>query len=98
MAKPKNIRRGDDRIMSPRLFLKYLADSNLYDLLAFMVWYLKRDGMTCIECIETRKDLSGKLPDCEKCRLPTARLLKKYFNSNLNSSDKEIDNEKIQQK
>jgi len=97
MTKLKKLKREDDRIMSPRLFFTRLLDSNMYDLLAFLVWYLKRDGMICIDCIETRSGMSGKPPDCEKCGLPTARLLKKYFNSTLNSSDKETSsNEKIQ--
>jgi hypothetical protein len=62
------------------------------------VWYLKRNGMICVDCIETRSQMSGKPPDCEKCGLPTARLLKKYFDSQLyKSPDKETSsNEKIQ--
>ena len=72
-------RRGDDRIMSPRQLINGLADSNLYDLMAFLVWYVKRDGITCIDCIETKALSSGVKPNCEKCGLPTARLLKKYF-------------------
>jgi len=99
MSKPlKNIKRDDDRIMSPAQLFNYLSNSNLYDLLAFLVWYAKRNGLTCIECIETRNQMSGKPPDCEKCGLPTARLLNKYFGTTLiKSTDKEINkNEKIQ--
>lgn len=84
-------RRGDDRIMSPRQFISGLADSNLYDLLAFLVWYVKRDGLTCIDCIETRALMSKNPPNCEECGLPTARILKKYFSKEI------TDNEKIQQ-
>jgi hypothetical protein len=72
-------RGGDDRIMSPRQFINGLADSNLYDLMAFMVWYVKRGGITCYDCIETRVLQSGKPPNCNKCGLPTARLLKRHF-------------------
>ena len=71
--------RGDDRIMSPRQLMNKLLDSNLYDLLATAIWYAKRD-ITCIECIQTKALISKKPPDCDKCGLPTARLLKKYFN------------------
>jgi len=75
-----NNRRGDNRIMSPRQLINGLLDSNLYDLLAFTVWYVKRDGITCVDCIETRAMQSGIKPNCDKCGLPTARLLKKHFN------------------
>ena len=74
-----NNRRGDDRIMSPRQLLNGLLDSNLYDLTAFLVWYVKRDGITCVDCIETKAMQSGIKPNCDKCGLPTARLLKKHF-------------------
>jgi hypothetical protein len=73
-----NFRKGDDRIMSPRQFCTKIMDCNLYDFLAFLVWYLKRD-MTCIQCIETRNMTSGLPPDCITCGLPTARLMKRYF-------------------
>ena len=75
-------KRGDDRIMSPRQLLNGLLDSNLYDLMAFLVWYVKRDGINSYDCIETRAMQSGNPPNCEKCGLPTARLLKKHFKEN----------------
>ncbi len=78
-----NFKRGDDdRIMSPRQLIEKLSDSNLYDLMAFLVWYAKRDGITCYDCILTRKQQSGIKPNCEKCGLPTARLLNKHFKEN----------------
>ena len=73
----------DDRIMSPHQMIDGLMNSNLYDLLALLVWYTKRNGITCEECIRTRTSMSKIPPNCVKCGLPTARLLKKYF-------DKEI--------
>lgn len=76
----KEKKREDDRIMSPKQMIDGLMNGNLYDLLAFLTWYVKRDGTTCIECIETRSMLSKKAPNCVKCGLPTARLLKKHFN------------------
>jgi len=75
----KRKKRRDDRIMSPNDLIKGLLDANLYDLLAFLVWYVKRDGLICIECVETRSMLSGIPPNCDKCGLPTARILNKYF-------------------
>lgn len=75
-------KRGDDRIMSPHQLMENLSKSNLYDLMAFLVWYVKRDGITCIDCIEIKKDMSDIPPNCVKCGLPTARLLDKHFNIN----------------
>ena len=72
-------RNRDDRIMSPLDLINGLMNANLYDLLAFLTWYVKRDGMICIDCVETRSGLSGKPPNCNKCGLPTARILYKYF-------------------
>lgn len=74
-------KRGDNRIMSPRQLIDKLSNANLYDLLAFLVWYAKRDT-TCIECIETKFVASKIPPDCASCGLPTARLLEKYFKIN----------------
>ena len=79
MTEVKFRRGDDDRIMSPRKLFNGLADSNQYDLLAFLVWYVKREGITCVECIETRAMQSKTPPNCSKCGLPTARLLKKHF-------------------
>ena len=67
-----------DRIMSPRQLGNSFLNCNLYDFLAFLVWYFKR-SFTCLTCIETRKMGSGTAPDCVKCGLPTARLLRKHF-------------------
>lgn len=78
MASKKNIK-GDNRVMSPKQLIDSLLNSNLYDLMAFLIWYAKRDGITCIDCIQTRAMQTNKPPDCEACGLPTARLLKKYF-------------------
>ena len=72
-------RNGDDRIMSPINLINGLLNSNLYDLLAFLTWYVKRDGITCIDCVETRSMMSKKAPNCIKCGLPTAKILEKYF-------------------
>jgi hypothetical protein len=79
----KKFRQDDNRIMSPRQLINGLLDSNLYDILAWGTWYVKRGGLTCIECVQTRADLSGNPPNCEACGLPTSRILKKYFNSSL---------------
>jgi len=50
------------------------------DFLYFLTWYLSRpNGQTCKDCILTKSMMSGKAPNCLKCGLPTARLLKKYF-------------------
>ena len=78
----------DDRIMSPRQIMTKFLDCNLYDFLAFSVWYFKRD-MTCLTCIETRRLGSGTPPDCFKCGLPTARILRKHF-GNVGENDEEI--------
>jgi hypothetical protein len=85
----KTWRENDDRIMSPRQFIQKLSDSNLYDLLAFLVWYTKRGGITCVECIETRMMLSKIPPNCVECGLPTARLLKKHFNKGVVNNEKD---------
>lgn len=67
----------DDRIMTPEKLADRLLNANLYDLVAFLVWYTKR-GYTCLDCVETNT-VYKKFPNCDKCGLPTARLLKKYF-------------------
>jgi hypothetical protein len=74
-----NFRKRDDRIMSPLQLFNHFKGCNLYDFLAFMIWYFKRNGLICIECIETKKMVGNNPPDCFKCGLPTARILRKHY-------------------
>ena len=49
------------------------------EILYFVSWFLKR-GTSCEDCILSKKLTTKRPPNCIKCGLPTARLLKKHFN------------------
>jgi len=54
--------------------------TDLYEMLVWFSWYFDPERkFTCKECIETRVMGSGKPPNCNKCGLPTAKLMKKHF-------------------
>lgn len=49
-----------------------------YDIMIWFRWYSQKD-VECIDCIKTKAMISKEKPDCEKCGLPVAILMKKYF-------------------
>jgi len=60
--------------------VKGALKTDLYELLIWCSWYFKEGRIPCKECVEVRAMGSGKAPNCYKCGLPTARLLKNHFN------------------
>ena len=66
-----------------------LLKQDLYDLLIWCEWYFRPSRVSCKICIE-EKSRKGRLPDCEKCGLPSARLIKKTFGKKKEQSDVQI--------
>jgi len=48
------------------------------EIIYFISWFLTKK-MSCEDCITLKSMISGKAPNCFKCGLPTARLLKRHF-------------------
>lgn len=49
------------------------------DLIVWLQWYVSKGNITCKHCIETMKMQGGTPPNCYKCGLPTAKLLRRHF-------------------
>jgi len=58
--------------------LKKLINKDSYELYIWLTFLSNK--MECKDCIATRKQMSGKPPDCQKC-IPVHGLIKKTFNS-----------------
>jgi hypothetical protein len=64
--------------MTVKELINGILRTDLYELLIWSEWYFRPSRVTCKECVEERA-LKGNVPDCVKCGLPQARLLKKHF-------------------
>jgi len=64
------------------MILKQLLDGvlkqDLYELLIWSEWYFRPSRVSCKECVEERS-IKGVVPNCVKCGLPSARLIKNAF-------------------
>jgi len=58
--------------------LKGVLKTDLYELLIWSEWYFRPTRVSCKECVD-EKGVKGRLPECDKCGLPSARLIKKTF-------------------
>jgi len=67
-----------DRVMTFKKLIEGLLCADPFDLLIFIQWYVGK-GITCKDCLTTRKDLNNTLPNCIQCGLPTAKLIKSIF-------------------
>lgn len=56
--------------------IKGVLRTELYELLIWSSWYFRESRVSCKECVEVKAMGRGKAPDCYKCGLPVARLLK----------------------
>lgn len=65
--------------------IKGALKTDLYELLIWTSWYFRESRVSCKECIEVRAMGRGKAPDCCKCGLPTAKLLKEKLKGDYNN-------------
>jgi len=52
---------------------------DLYEFLIWSTWYFRETRVSCKECVQRKAEQSGNKPDCYKCGLPTAKLIKTYL-------------------
>ena len=74
----KNTKYGDG-VTSLQTLIDGVLKSDPIDLVVWLQWYVAKGNITCKRCIETMKMQGGKPPNCYKCGLPTAKLLRKSF-------------------
>jgi len=71
--------------------LKGALKTDLYELLIWSTWYFRESRVACKECVQIKAMGKKDKPDCYTCGLPTARLIRKHL-------EKEINKNEIQQK
>ena len=59
---------------------------DLYEILIWSEWYFRPSRVACKECVDERK-VKGSPPDCVRCGLPVARLIKNTFRKKKESTD-----------
>lgn len=73
--------------------LNQLSNCDVYEVYLWLMWLSDPKKLSCVECIKTRKQLSGRPPNCSLC-IPASSLIKKYFK---NSGKGDFSNDSNQQ-
>jgi len=59
---------------------KVVKDKDIYEMYVWANWFFRVGRVSCVECIRTRAMMSKQPPNCARCGLPSARLIKRTFN------------------
>jgi len=86
--------------MTPAELFEGFAKKDLYEMYVWVNWFFRDSRVSCVECVNTRSMISKQPPNCAKCGLPSARLIKRRFNHlkseyNYLDQEEEIDHEKV---
>ena len=81
---------------------KVVKDKDIYEMYVWANWFFRVGRVSCVECIRTRAMMTKQPPNCAKCGLPSARLIKRTFNHLVEEAEmiewdeeQEAQNEKI---
>jgi len=69
--------------MTPKELYEVVKDKDIYEMYVWANWFFRRGRVSCVECVRTRAMLSKEKPNCVKCGLPSARLIKRTFNNHI---------------
>ena len=58
---------------------KVVKDKDIYEMYVWANWFFRVGRVSCVECIRTRAMMSKQPPNCVRCGLPSARLIKRTF-------------------
>ena len=64
-----------------------VKDKDIYEMYVWANWFFRSGRVSCVECIRTRAMMSQKQPNCAKCGLPSARLIKRTFGQLVDEAD-----------
>jgi len=64
-----------------------VKDKDIYEMYVWANWFFRSGRVSCVECIRTRAMMSRKQPNCAKCGLPSARLIKRTFGQLVDEGD-----------
>lgn len=65
--------------MTPIEFLEVIKNKDIYEMYVWANWFFRKGRVSCVECIRTRAMITKEPPNCAKCGLPSARLIKRTF-------------------
>ena len=67
---------------------KVVKDKDIYEMYVWANWFFRETRLSCVDCVKTRSMVSDLPPNCAKCGLPSARLIKRtFFNSQYKEED-----------
>ena len=87
--------------MTPKQIFKGFVEKDFYETYIWANWFFRESRVSCVECVNTKALVSKSPPDCAKCGLPSARLIKRRFNhlkkeyNCYDDEEEELDHEKI---
>lgn len=65
--------------MTPKELIGSILEKDMYEIYIWANWFFRPGRVSCVDCIRTRALMSKKVPNCAKCGLPSARLIKRTF-------------------
>ena len=80
--------------MTPKELFEVFESKDIYEMYIWTNWFFRPGRVSCVDCIRTRAMMSKQPPNCAKCGLPSARLIKRTFNTLVYESEgqDELDN------
>ena len=85
--------------MTPKELIKGILEKDIYEQYIWVNWFFRSSRVSCVDCVNARAMITHKPPNCSKCGLPSARLIKRRFNQlngeYLSDEEEELDNEEI---
>jgi len=73
-------------------FFEVAKKKDIYEMYVWANWFFRSSRVSCVDCVKARAMISQEPPNCAKCGLPSARLVKRTF---YGVNYKEEDNEEI---
>ena len=76
---------------------KSVSEKDIYETYVWANWFFRDSRVSCVDCVNAAALISKKPPNCAKCGLPSARLIKRRFNYLKDEYDdmEEVDHEEI---
>ncbi len=66
--------------MTPKELLNGILEKDIYEIYVWANWFFRESRVSCVDCVNARSMISKKPPNCVRCGLPSARLIKRRFN------------------
>ena len=66
--------------MTPKEMFEKFIEQDIYEMYVWANWFFRSSRVSCVECVNTKALMSEEPPNCAKCGLPSARLIKRRFN------------------